>query len=160
MPISSLKEIKQGIASGQRIIGLDLGEKTIGVAVSDPVLSIATPITTIKRTKFTTDIQALKQEMDGRNIGAVILGLPRNMDGSAGPRVQSTEQFARNLEDQMAIFEKPFMIGFFDERLSTNAVHRFMIDDFDLSRKKRGNVVDKMAAQFILQGALDLMCRF
>jgi putative Holliday junction resolvase len=160
MPTYTLAEIKQGIAPGQRIIGLDLGEKTIGVAVSDPALSIATPVTTIKRRKFTLDIKDLKNEMDGRNIGAVILGLPKHMDGSKGARVQSTEQFARNLQSHMEIFEAPFMIGFFDERLSTVAAHRFMIDDFDLSRKKRSAVVDKMAAQFILQGALDALAQF
>lgn len=160
MPIiEQFQDIKARIAPGQQLMALDIGTKTIGVAVSDGSLTIATPVTTIRRTKFTQDIQELAKHMAGRTIGGVILGLPLNMDGSEGPKCQSVREFARNLERNMNIFSNPFAIGFFDERLSTAAMQRFMIDDYDLSRKKRGQHIDKMAAQFILQSVLDALPR-
>ncbi len=157
MSIDSLTEMQKKLSPGQQLMALDVGTKTIGVAVSDGSRSIATPVTTIRRTKFTQDIKELAKHMAERNIGGVIIGLPLNMDGSEGPKCQSVREFARNLERNMDIFPNPFAIGFFDERLSTVAMHRFMIDDYDLSRKKRGQHIDKMAAQFILQTALDSM---
>ncbi len=130
-------------------MGLDLGTKTIGVAVSDRLLSSATPLHTVRRKKFSADAQALLDVITNRNIGAIILGLPRNMDGSEGPRCQSTRAFARNLS---ALTNLP--IGYWDERLSTVAAERALLEA-DTSRKRRAEVIDHVAAGYILQGALD-----
>lgn len=132
-----------------RILGLDLGSKTIGVAVSDGMRYSATPLETIKRTKFTADAIRLDQLIAENAIVAIILGLPLNMDGSEGPRVQSTRAFARSLAQRIAL-----PIAFWDERLSTSAVTRMMIEA-DMRRDRRAEVVDKLAASYILQGALD-----
>ncbi|SFV31107.1 putative holliday junction resolvase [Devosia crocina] len=132
-----------------KILGLDLGTKTIGVAVSDGMRYSATPLETIKRTKFTQDAERIIELVQGHQAVALILGLPLNMDGSEGPRVQSTRAFARNLSQKLAL-----PIGFWDERLSTSAVTRMMIEA-DLRRDRRAEVVDKLAASYILQGALD-----
>ncbi|NGP17582.1 Holliday junction resolvase RuvX [Devosia aurantiaca] len=132
-----------------RIIGLDLGTKTIGVAVSDAMRYSATPLETIKRTKFTQDAERIVELIGQNYVVAVILGLPLNMDGSEGPRVQSTRAFARNLAPKVGL-----PIAFWDERLSTSAVTRMMIEA-DLRRDRRAEVVDKLAASYILQGALD-----
>lgn len=134
------------------LLGLDLGSKTIGLAVSDPAGSIASPLETIHRKKFTLDADRLDAVIADRRIGGLVIGLPINMDGSEGPRCQSSRQFARNLINQRN-FTLP--IAFWDERLSTSAVERVLIDQADMSRARRGEVVDKMAAGFILQGALD-----
>ncbi|MEL7465854.1 MAG: Holliday junction resolvase RuvX [Pseudomonadota bacterium] len=131
------------------LAGLDLGTKTIGVALSDARRSVASPAETIKRTKFTADANALFALAATREVAGYILGLPRNMDGSEGPRCQSTRAFARNLS---RLTDAP--IAFWDERLSTVAVERTLLEA-DQSRKRRAEVVDKMAAAFILQGALD-----
>ncbi len=131
------------------VAGLDLGDKTIGVAVSDRMLSIASPLQTIRRKKFGLDAAALLAILDAREIGGIILGLPRNMDGSEGPRCQSTRAFARNLS---RLTERP--IGFWDERLSTVAAERALLEA-DTSRRKRAEVIDHVAAGVILQGALD-----
>lgn len=136
-----------------RIMGLDLGTKTIGVAVSDGMRYSATPLETIKRTKFTADAIRLDQLIAENAIVAIILGLPLNMDGSEGPRVQSTRAFARSLAQRITL-----PIAFWDERLSTSAVTRMMIDA-DLRRDRRAEVVDKLAASYILQGALDRLRR-
>lgn len=133
-----------------RLAGLDLGDKTIGVAIADGGHSIASPLETIKRRKFTQDAEALLTLLDGRQVGALVVGLPINMDGSEGPRCQSTRQFVRNLQEI-----RPVPTLFWDERLSTAAVERVLIGDADMTRKRRRQVVDKMAAGFILQGALD-----
>ncbi len=130
-------------------MGLDLGTKTIGVAVSDRLLSSATPLHTVRRKKFSADAQALLDVITNRDIGAIILGLPRNMDGSEGPRCQSTRAFARNLS---ALTNLP--IGYWDERLSTVAAERALLEA-DTSRKRRAEVIDHVAAGYILQGALD-----
>jgi putative Holliday junction resolvase len=130
-------------------MGLDLGTKTIGVAVSDRLLSCATPLHTIRRVKFSKDAEALLQIIENREIGAVILGLPRNMDGSEGPRCQSTRAFARNLANLTNL-----PIGYWDERLSTVAAERALLEA-DTSRKRRAEVIDTVAAGYILQGALD-----
>ncbi|MFY0596154.1 MAG: Holliday junction resolvase RuvX [Cognatishimia sp.] len=137
------------IPSMRAVAGLDLGTKTIGVAVSDTFQSIATPLSTIKRKKFKTDAAELLEIIQKRDIAALFLGLPLNMDGSEGPRVQSTRAFARNLAQLT-----PLPIFLWDERLSTVAAERALIEA-DTSRKRRSEVIDHVAAGYILQGALD-----
>ncbi len=131
------------------LMGLDLGTKTIGVAVSDGLRISATALETVRRTRFAADAERLEEIIAGRGIAAIVLGLPRNMDGSEGPRCQSTRAFARNLAARIA---QP--IAFWDERLSTVAAERALLAA-DSSRKRRREVIDKVAAAFILQGALD-----
>lgn len=131
-------------------LGLDLGEKTIGVAASDATRMIASPLVLVRKTKFTQDAEAVLKLMDGRRASALVIGLPLNMDGSEGPRAQSCRAFARNLQRLRAV-----PCAFQDERLSTSAVERFLIEDLDLNRKRRAEVVDRTAAAWILQGALD-----
>lgn len=139
-------------ASGA-LLGLDLGEKTIGVAVCDPARRVATPVETIRRRKFTQDAEALKALAEARGVVGLVLGLPLNMDGSEGPRAQSTRAFARNLARVL-----PLTIAFWDERLSTAAVEREMIA-LDETRAKRATRIDESAAAFILQGAIDRLGR-
>ena len=131
-------------------MGLDLGEKTIGVAVSDATRLIASPLELIRKSKFTLEAEQLLKLMAHRKVSALIIGLPVNMDGTEGPRAQSCRAFARNLERL-----RPVNVAFWDERLSTSAVERFLIEDLDLNRKRRAQVVDRTAAAWILQGALD-----
>jgi putative Holliday junction resolvase len=132
-----------------KLLGLDLGTKTIGVAISDGMRYSATPLETIKRTKFTADAARVLELIDANAAVALVLGLPLNMDGSEGPRVQSTRAFARNLAQKT-----PLPLIFWDERLSTAAVTRMLIEA-DTRRDKRAEVVDKLAASYILQGFLD-----
>ena len=136
-----------------RLLGLDLGTRTIGIAISDAMRYSATPLETIRRTKFTQDAERLLQLIADNAVAAIILGLPLNMDGSEGPRVQSTRAFARSLGQKT-----PLPIAFWDERLSTSAVTRMMIEA-DLRRDRRAEIVDKLAASYILQGALDRLRR-
>jgi putative Holliday junction resolvase len=131
------------------LAGLDLGDKTIGVAVSDTFRNIATPLRTIRRVKFTDDAAQLLAITAERGIIGLVLGLPRNMDGSEGPRCQSTRAFARNLARL-----SPLPLAFWDERLSTVAAERALLEA-DTSRKRRSEVIDHVAAGYILQGALD-----
>ncbi len=145
--------MKDQVRTGQRLLGLDLGSKTIGIALSDVMRQIATPMETIKRTKFTQDAVRLITIIEEQNVGGLILGFPLNMDGSEGPRCQSTRQFARNISEKIDL-----PIALWDERLSTVAVTRTLIEA-DASRKRRKQVVDKMAAGYILQGALDKLSR-
>lgn len=133
------------------LAGLDFGDKTIGVAVSDVMRSVASPLLTIKRVKFTLDAEALLKLTTQRQIVGLVLGLPRNMDGSEGPRAQMTRAFARNLSRLT-----PLPIAFWDERLSTVAAERALLEA-DTSRKRRSEVIDHVAAGFILQGVLDRM---
>ena len=150
MPVlDDLGEFAAQLAPRSALAGLDLGEKTIGVAVSDRMQSIATPLSTIRRKKFGVDAAALLEIIRDRDIGGLVLGLPRNMDGSEGPRCQSTRAFARNLS---RLTDLP--IGFWDERLSTVAAERALLQA-DMSRRKRAEVIDHVAAGVILQGALD-----
>ncbi len=135
----------------ERLIGLDLGTKTIGLALSDVERRIATPFDTIRRTKFTRDVAFLRETLDRHAVRALVIGLPLNMDGSEGPRAQSTRSFVRQ---SFPLLERPFV--FWDERLSTAAVTRNLIEQ-DASRAKRAAVVDRMAAAYILQGVLDRM---
>ncbi len=139
------------LAPGRAVIGLDLGTVTIGVAVSDTRCQVATPLRTIRRTKFTADAAALLEIAGARGIGGFVLGLPRNMDGSEGPRAQSARGFARNLARLT-----PLPITFWDERLSTVAAERALLEA-DTSRKRRAEVIDHVAAAYILQGLLDRM---
>lgn len=133
----------------QAVAGLDLGTKTIGVAVSDGLLSVATPLETIKRKKFTLDAERLNEIISARQIGGIVLGLPFNMDGSEGPRCQATRAFARNFSRQSAV-----PLTYWDERLSTVAAERALLEA-DTTRKRRAEVIDHVAASYILQGALD-----
>jgi len=137
------------LAPMQALAGLDLGEKTIGVAVSDSFLTVSTPLETIRRKKFGLDAARLLEISAERGLGGFILGLPLNMDGSEGPRCQSTRAFARNLSQ---LTDLP--IGFWDERLSTVAAERALLEA-DTSRKRRAEVIDHVAAGYILQGVLD-----
>jgi putative Holliday junction resolvase len=150
MAVVDLAELPGALAKSAPIVGLDLGSKTIGVAVSDTGRMIASPLALIRRAKFTADAEALFALMDGRGATAIVLGLPVNMDGTEGPRCQSTRAFARNL-----LRLKNIPIAFWDERLSTEAVNRMLIDEADTTRARRAELVDKAAAAWILQGALD-----
>ncbi len=154
MPAANLEDLPCLVKPRTRLLGLDLGEKTIGLAVSDRGFAVASPLETIRRRKFTADAAALGAVIDEREVGGLVLGLPVNMDGSEGPRCQSVRQFAANLIE-IAGLELP--IAFWDERLSTAAVERLLIEEADMSRRRRGQVVDKMAAAYILQGALDAL---
>ncbi|MBT9287920.1 Holliday junction resolvase RuvX [Prosthecodimorpha staleyi] len=149
----ALEDLTGGLKPGARLIGIDLGTKTIGLALSDPGRRIATPLETIRRTKFTADAQALIAICAKHAVGGLVIGLPLNMDGSEGPRVQSTRAFVRNLAPLTTL-----PISYWDERLSTAAVTRTLIEA-DASRARRADVVDKLAAAFILQGALDRLNR-
>ena len=151
-----LEALPARLAKGQRLLGLDVGAKTIGLAISDSGLAIASPLETIRRSKLAKDAEALRRLCAERAVGALVIGLPVNMDGSEGPRCQSTRDFARNLSE---IGGLDLPLAFWDERLSTAAVERFLIEEADMSRRRRGQVVDKMAAGYILQGALDALAR-
>ena len=153
MIVADTTALRATLPRNQRLLGLDVGEKTIGLALSDPGLTVASPISTIKRTKFTADANALLKLAAERGVGGLVIGLPLNMDGSEGPRCQSVRQFAANL-----LKLKDLPILFWDERLSTMAVERAMIAH-DVTRAKRDKVVDQAAAAFILQGALDAIGR-
>ncbi len=138
---------------GLRLLGLDLGEKTIGLALSDRLLTVATPMQTLKRGKFTADAAKLDIIISEQGVGGLVVGLPLNMDGTDGPSAQSARAFGRNW-----VNHSPLPLVFQDERLSTSAVTRTLIEA-DTSRKRRGEVVDKMAAAYILQIALDRLRR-
>lgn len=149
MIFEDIEGFAAALAPSRVLLGLDLGEKTIGVAVSDGLQSTASPVEVIKRRKFGLDAARLLEIAGAREAGGIILGLPRNMDGSEGPRCQSTRAFARNLSH---LTELP--IGFWDERLSTVAAERALLEA-DLTRKRRKEVIDAVAATYILQGTLD-----
>jgi len=150
VPVFDLSELSAACPPNTPWLGLDLGENTIGVSVSDTGRIIASPLELIRKTKFSKDAEQLFRIMDGRKVSALVIGLPLNMDGTEGPRAQSCRAFARNLERF-----RPVNVAFQDERLSTTAVERFLIDELDLTRKRRADVVDRTAAAWILQGALD-----
>lgn len=147
----AIEDFTDALAPMSALAGLDLGTRTIGVAVSDRFRSVATPLETVKRKKFGLDAAQLIKILEAREIGGIILGLPRNMDGSEGPRCQSTRAFARNFS---ALWPGP--IGFWDERLSTVAAEKALLEA-DTTRKRRSEVIDHVAAAYILQGALDRM---
>ena len=149
MPIITTTDLAAALDGGKTLAGLDLGEKTIGVAVSDKGLSFAHPRPVIIRKKFSLDAAALLDLLTKENVGAVAMGLPVNMDGSEGPRAQASRAFVRNMAK---LTDLPFV--FWDERLSTVAAERTLIE-MDFSRKKRAGKIDSAAAAFILQGVLD-----
>ena len=150
MPVFDLTDLPAACPPDTAWMGLDLGENTIGVAVSDTSRMIASPLQLIRKVKFSQDAAQLIKLMAHRKVSALVIGLPANMDGTEGPRAQSCRAFARNLERL-----RPVNVAFQDERLSTTAVERFLIDELDLTRKRRADVVDRTAAAWILQGALD-----
>lgn len=150
MPVLDLLDLATTPLPGAPLVGLDLGEKTIGVAVSDTTWSIASPLVLIRKKRFTDDAEALEAVMRERGAEGLVIGLPLNLDGGEGPRCQASRAFARNL---LRRSDRP--IAFWDERLSTAAVNRMLIGEADLSRRKRADVVDRAAAAYILQGALD-----
>ena len=149
MGVITIEELSDRLLPGQVVAGLDLGTKTIGLALSDRSLAFANPRPVILRKKFTLDAQVLLAAVKAEPLAAFVIGLPVNMDGSDGPRVQATRAFVRNMEK---LTEIPFV--YWDERLSTVAAERVLIE-MDVSRKKRENRIDSAAASFILQGALD-----
>ena len=152
MALMDLKDLAATLARGQRLLGLDLGSKTIGLALSDVMLSVASPLETIQRSKFTKDALRLEAIIDEFEVGGLVLGFPLEMDGAEGKRCQSTRDFARNF-----LARRTIPIAFWDERLSTSVIQRMLVDDIDMTRKRRGEVVDKLAAAYILQGALDAL---
>ena len=156
MPICSLPDLRQRLKPGTCLLGLDLGSKLIGVAISDPGLTVASPLTTITRTKFSEDVEEIAKIMGERNIGGLIIGLPREMDGKEGPTAQSARSFAANMQRFGKITNPDLPIVYWDERLSTVAVTRVLLAD-DMTRQRRAHVVDKAAAAYILQGALDAL---
>ena len=151
MIVEDMAAFLAALPPNRAICGLDLGEKTVGFAVSDLRRQIASPLLVIRRTKFTEDARALLTLLSDRDLAGIVLGLPLNMDGSEGPRVQSTHAFARNLS---RLTDLP--ITYWDERLSTVAAERVLLEA-DTSRKRRSEVIDQVAAGYILQGALDRM---
>ena len=151
MPILDLPDFAAALPARAAVMGIDPGEKRIGVAVSDTTLLIASSLDTVARGKFADDAAAIFKLFDGRKCAGFVIGLPLNMDGSTGPAAQSARAFARNL---LAVRDTPLLL--WDERLSTAAVTRTLIEG-DASRRRRGEVVDKMAAAYMLQGALDAM---
>lgn len=152
--VYSLAEFKLLLPASGRLLGLDVGSETIGVAVSDGLRMVASPNLTIYRRKWNEDCAAIAAMLENQNITGFVIGYPLNMDGTSGSRAQATRAFARNLQTQ---FPLPLLL--WDERLSTAAVTRMMIDEADLSRARRDELVDKLAASYILQGALDALSR-
>ena len=149
----SIEDLPPHLGRDARLLGLDVGTKTIGMALSDVTRSVATPFDTIRRSKFTADAKTIREVVEKNQVGALVIGFPLNLDGSEGPRAQSTRAFARNLAAHVTV---PMV--FWDERLSTAAVERHLIEA-DASRKRRAEVIDRMAAAYILQGALDRLRR-
>jgi len=150
--ITAIELIKGKLTPEQRLLGLDVGTKTVGLALSDVSLTVGTPMKTVRRGKFAEDARRLRTIIAAEGVGGLIIGLPLNMDGTEGPRCQSVRQFAENLLEHIDL---PMV--FWDERLSTKAIERVLTEEADMTRKRRAEVVDKMAAAYILQGALDVM---
>jgi putative holliday junction resolvase len=153
MPLCNPSDLKPLLGKGARLLGLDVGTKTIGMALSDTTLIIATPLATIRRSRFRDDLQRMLTTIEQHGIGGIVIGLPLALDGSDSPRTQGVRQFAKNLAAQTDL-----PIAFWDERLSTAAVERGMIEG-DLSRRRRAQLIDKAAAAYILQGLLDRLAR-
>ena len=150
MPTIKPEALRGAVPTPQRLLGLDLGSKTIGLALSDTTWRIASALETIRRRKFSVDVARLFELIDEHDVGGLVLGLPINMDGSEGPRCQSTRAFADNV-----LARRDLPITFQDERLSTAAVQRMLVEEMDSTRKRRAQLVDKLAAAYILQGLLD-----
>lgn len=158
MPICNLSDLTSFLKPGQCLLGLDPGSVILGVAVSDPGLGVASPLLGLPRGKFTQDAAQLVNIMVERNIGGLVIGLPKNMDGTEGPAAQSARTFASNLLRRVQLPVPDMPVVFWDERFSTAAVTRFQLEN-DMSRKRRLETVDKAAAAYILQGALDALQR-
>jgi len=158
MAIIEINQLQSVLKRGEKLMGLDLGTKTIGIALSDVMLTVASPLETIQRTKFTKDAIRLQELIASHEVGALVLGLPLSMDGTEGPRCQATRDFARSFQERLtAQGHEDIPIALWDERLSTSAVERMLVNDVDMTRKRRGEVIDKLAATYILQGALDAL---
>jgi len=153
MPVLEWPELRAALPPGQRLLGLDVGDKTIGLALSDPSLRVASPVGVVRRGRIGADAAALETLTHERGVGGLVLGLPLDMHGGEGRRCQSVRQFQRNIAGRG--LDLPCV--FWDERLSTVAVERLLIREADMNRRRRSAVVDKMAAAVILQGALDAM---
>jgi len=149
MAVVDLLNLKAALARQSRLLGLDVGSKTIGLAISDSSLRVASPLSTIRREKFATDAQEINQIIAERGIGGLVIGLPIAMDGSEGPRCQSVRQFGANL---LGVIDLP--VAFWDERFSTIGANR-PLREAEMAHRRRANVIDKLAAAYILQGALD-----
>ena len=149
MAVVDLLNLKAALARQKRLLGLDVGSKTIGLAISDSSLRVASPLSTIRRAKFATDAQEINQIIGERGIGGLVIGLPIAMDGSEGPRCQSVRQFGANL---LGVIDLP--VAFWDERFSTIGAER-PLREAPMSHRRRADVIDKLAAAYILQGALD-----
>jgi len=150
MLIESAPEFARALPKEGRLLGLDVGETTIGLALTDAGRMIASPLSTIERSKFSKDIEILKKTIAKHGVTGLVVGYPVNMDGSQGPRTQSTRTFVSNISKHV---ELPILL--WDERMSTMAVERMMVDEADMSRKRRSELVDKLAASYMLQGFLD-----
>ena len=151
--IDELTDLAERLRAGERLLGLDVGSKTVGLAISDKGLKVASPLETLRRVNLADDVAALARLCEQRSVGGLVVGLPINMDGSEGPRCQSVRQFVTNLRERGLALPT----AFWDERLSTAAIERLLIAEADMTRKRRGQVIDKMAAAYILQGALDAL---
>ncbi len=152
MVLDGIADMRPALAPGRRLLGLDVGSKTIGLALSDVSLMVATPLHTLQRGKIGAVAEALGKLILEHGIGGLVLGLPLSLDGTEGPACQSVRQLAANLDQRLEI-----LVTFWDERLSTAAVERLLIEEADMSRRRRARLVDKMAAAYILQGALDAL---
>ena len=159
MPVLPLMEAAALLPARGALIGLDLGTKTIGVASSDPDRRLAAPVETVTRKRFSLDAQRLLDLAAERRAIGFVLGLPINMDGTQGPRCQSVRHFAENLVKRADLLGMEPEIAFWDERMSTVAIQRLLITEADMTRGKRAQAVDKMAAAYILQGALDALAK-
>ncbi len=157
MTVVDLKDMKSALPKGKRLMGIDQSKKAWGLSISNPDLTIATPLKTISCTKFTDDVKTLAAVCKEYGVGGFIIGLPLNMDGSEGPRVESVKHFADNLMQAKAVLGFDPLIGFLDESLTTSAAKDFLEETANISSKRRAELVDQLAAQIILQGALEIM---
>ncbi|MGJ3261222.1 MAG: Holliday junction resolvase RuvX [Rhodospirillales bacterium] len=148
---STLSSLIDAMPDGTRLLGLDIGDKTVGLAISDPLFMVASPVKTLARGKKLAPVIAeMAALVKAEEVGGLVAGLPVSMDGTEGPRAQATRDLTREFADRLGL---PY--AFWDERLSTSAIERFLVNEADMTRKRRKDVVDKMAASYILQGALD-----
>lgn len=159
MPIVAIKELKALLPPKTRLLGIDHGEKTLGLALSNPALTIATPLKTLARTKFTENTKQLAALCREYGVGGFVIGLPLHMSGEEGKRAESVRSYGTNLTKAAEILGFDPVIAFWDERLSTVAMERFLISEADVSRARRRDVIDKLAAAHILQGALDFLAQ-
>jgi putative Holliday junction resolvase len=155
MVVATIADLLAGMAKDERLLGLDVGERTIGLALSDVRRRLASPARTIRRTKLGQDALIIRDLIVAEGVGGLIIGLPVDMDGREGKRAEAARHFGQALDQRLAELGAARPLAFWDERLSTAAVERVLRDEADLSRERRRDLVDKMAAAYILQGALD-----